>query len=512
MIREFFQNSIDAKSENIEFNLDVNETDQRICTITFKDDGVGMSRDTILNKLLSLGGTTKSTESTTGELTVGGFGAAKMILLFAHDSYSIKTQDNHVIGSGGEYVINKLSDDDYVNGTEVVVNTNISDFEDGYYADSNDSGHHLKNYFIQSFNTFISNSLIDGVKIKTNFNYFDYSTPYVNKKIIDCGGVDIIFDFPDNQFEISKIKKSNSSRKVQILVNGVYMFQDYINNNYEFVDNIKYNIKIDSTKVLTTNRDGFSNLHKDVFEKAINGFLKGISEAKKVVDSETHLDVDYSDYVGTDKHAAKIKAAEESDEDVVDGSATIVGCYYKAVNDSRASFEKSVEKSTESAIKDDLEVLNNTYESLNLNKNDVIKNLALINISDCDNYDSDFVNTFGLFIKSEVLKVLNDCKEKKSSSVNIFKSINDDGDFIFKVGYSDFFHIGFDFSKDESNETCYLTKLGDNNVIAFNVDKISQISIDCYKDFISKHINLLVAIKDNQYNDSNLFATIAKMI
>lgn len=105
--REFLQNPNDAKAKLIEFVFDMARR-----TLTVTDDGTGMSRDTIINKLLVLGGSEKPPGS------VGGFGKAKELLFFSWERYEIHSRDNLVKGSGASYTIEPAN---YRQGTRCVV-------------------------------------------------------------------------------------------------------------------------------------------------------------------------------------------------------------------------------------------------------------------------------------------------------------------------------------------------------------------------------------------------------
>lgn len=88
LVREFFQNGVDAKGcTEIAITLNNNR-------LSFSNNGEPMSSEVLFGKLLSLGGTTK------GDGDVGGFGKAKEILLFCHHSFEIVTGDIKVSGSG----------------------------------------------------------------------------------------------------------------------------------------------------------------------------------------------------------------------------------------------------------------------------------------------------------------------------------------------------------------------------------------------------------------------------
>ena len=97
LVAELFQNAVDAGAKNIHFKFD--ET-----SYTCEDDGCGMDEDRLVSAMLTLGGSIKDSNST------GGFGAAKKLILFAHKSYIIITNDIHVQGECLSYNL--------VNGTK----------------------------------------------------------------------------------------------------------------------------------------------------------------------------------------------------------------------------------------------------------------------------------------------------------------------------------------------------------------------------------------------------------
>lgn len=105
LAREFIQNCVDAGACNIHilFNPDSR-------TLTVADDGCGMSRDILENKLLCMGGTSKR-----GDGTLGCFGKAKEILFFGWESYRIITRQAggptwRVDGIGSQYEIGAPSE------------------------------------------------------------------------------------------------------------------------------------------------------------------------------------------------------------------------------------------------------------------------------------------------------------------------------------------------------------------------------------------------------------------
>ncbi len=111
MIREFIQNSYDARAANIDFRLVGNEAGR--LDLYVDDDGVGMDEDTLLKVLLCMGGTRKL------DGAIGGKGWAKAILFFAHHGYTIRTGNLCVEGCGGEYRLSVESA--HVPGTSIKV-------------------------------------------------------------------------------------------------------------------------------------------------------------------------------------------------------------------------------------------------------------------------------------------------------------------------------------------------------------------------------------------------------
>ena len=100
-VREVLQNSIDARSSRILVDVRVENGNT---VITTDDDGIGMDRYTLENKLLALGGTGKAFQNG----AVGGFGRAKHLTMLCHLSYSVETREWLVQGSGAQYQLSQV--------------------------------------------------------------------------------------------------------------------------------------------------------------------------------------------------------------------------------------------------------------------------------------------------------------------------------------------------------------------------------------------------------------------
>lgn len=108
--REAIQNSVDAGATDIDCRV---EQVPEGFAISVSDDGRGMDEDTLLNKFLVLGGTTK----TRGD-TRGGFGKAKELLVLPWLAWSIHTRDRKVVGAGLDYQVEPAP---FRQGTEIRV-------------------------------------------------------------------------------------------------------------------------------------------------------------------------------------------------------------------------------------------------------------------------------------------------------------------------------------------------------------------------------------------------------
>lgn len=102
-IREILQNSMDSGATHI--TLSFEQIDAIRLKIIVADNGRGMTREVVVDKLLSLGSSGKDFKSG----AVGGFGKAKELLYFAQESYTIYTNDLKITGRGGAYEIEQSS-------------------------------------------------------------------------------------------------------------------------------------------------------------------------------------------------------------------------------------------------------------------------------------------------------------------------------------------------------------------------------------------------------------------
>lgn len=261
-VRECLQNSIDAIGKAIRKRL-IDKYDGLITinfdefsTVTIEDNGVGMDVQTIHDKFLRLGGTTKGDED-----SVGGFGIAKAVILGCGSWFSIETQDNYLCSDDlGKKPVAKVS---YRNGTRIVLkdvqtskNTVVGDDLDLFkysvleYVLSSDipyrvviNGHEYNPWFEKSRKTYRSPAT------------FNISSSMV----------------PDNtKLSINVFKDSNQNSKyLFVRLRGLTQFKQYLGWNANCHIVIDFNSKLDPRSVdypFSTNREGLKAQYQGILE------------------------------------------------------------------------------------------------------------------------------------------------------------------------------------------------------------------------------------------------------
>jgi hypothetical protein len=241
--REFYQNSIDAGATKIEVTFD-----EEAKTITITDDGWGMDKDVILNKLLVLGGSHK------GEGAVGAFGKAKEILFFSWLDYFIHSNEWVVKGQADSYSLDK---DEMFVGTKIVIHIQDDEWND-----------YMKNQFAN-----IASRIETRCKIFVNGE--EVETKYVKGKKIK-----------ETDFGTFYLQEGENDTFFHVRINGIWMFSRYIEGN-NLGGRLILELNKSSLECLTSNRDGMKYEFRQKLESTTNemvvdsiSFLK--PEKKKI--------------------------------------------------------------------------------------------------------------------------------------------------------------------------------------------------------------------------------------
>lgn len=211
IVREFYQNSVDADATEIRFTID--ELPNHYL-LTVKDNGTGMSIQDVEEKLLTMGGTDK------GENSIGGYGVAKQILYFAWSHWEIHSRDYKVVGSGCRYTI--------------VPN----EYTDGVYAIV-----HLEKDEPVTETTIQSYLKLCCPKVKTLVNGTEF-TEWTNQG-------ELFKSLPWAHLH----KKTGGNGYVNVQVRGVHMFSTWVSGETDIVVELSGNAR----EILTSNRDGLNN-------------------------------------------------------------------------------------------------------------------------------------------------------------------------------------------------------------------------------------------------------------
>lgn len=251
-VREALQNSIDAltsavKAKKItsdEAYVKIDFTDKS--ELSIEDNGIGMDLQTIHDKFLSLGGTTKGQDDMTG-----GFGIAKAVILGCGDWFSIHTQDNYMDSSFlGKKPIEKVS---WLQGTKLSMG-NVACGENKVIGDRLEE-------FKKEILDYIATSeipytvYINGKEVRPRFQ--------PSRKSVRSPKVFGITDsiIPDNtKLKINVYKNDrNGSKYMYIRLRGLTQYKMYLGWNSNCDITLDFQTKLDprSTEYpFSTNREG----------------------------------------------------------------------------------------------------------------------------------------------------------------------------------------------------------------------------------------------------------------
>lgn len=225
-IREAFQNGgPDAGASKIDITL----TDD--CVITFADNGKGMDVDTLKNKFLTLGETGKE-----GQDTIGGYGRAKIILAFVHNSYKIISHNYICEGKGSTYQINE--NDSFYQGVKLIVDLVWKNKQEIINAI----------HYVFRLSNFRGAVTLNGENVDCGYN---------KGRLVK----ELSFGY------IYHNKSSNIKNRIIYRVGGVWMFEGYTNLDSCITLEIHPSI---SREVLTSNRDSLQYQQREEIDQFIN--------------------------------------------------------------------------------------------------------------------------------------------------------------------------------------------------------------------------------------------------
>ena len=273
MAREFGQNGIDSGASNMSINI-MHHTDTDLTEVTVSNDGKPMTLDIIENKLMNIGGTTKTTEN--GD--VGGFGLAKLVLYMAHHSYTIQTGHHTVEGQNGTY---EIKDTPFYSGTinTVMIKGNVTDeLERNFRAFAN---------FCQWKGT-MAITRSDGERVGYDCSLRKGSF----RKDLSFGKL-----YTNKSFQ----------NKLIFRINGIPMFQKWVN----FEGCVIVEASKGSLETMTSNRDGLKWLYQREIESVIDAFTTNRSS---VLREEPTIEVFGDTYIEAGISKVSVNHSEETQQ------------------------------------------------------------------------------------------------------------------------------------------------------------------------------------------------------
>ena len=228
LAREFLQNSIDAGADRVDVAIDGERR-----TVTVIDNGCGMDEETILTRLLVLGGSKKA------EGSVGAFGKAKELLYFSWSRYWIETRNLEVKGRGADYEVREVA-------------TEVDGVASRIRIQKDESMKSIANAFraVAAKMETDARIFVDDQEVETQVKRGEL------KK--DLGWAKVYWTAEPNRWHMA------------VRIDGIWMFDRYIGEDY---GNVVLELERSSLECMTSNRDGL--VHK--YRLELDKYLKKLA-------------------------------------------------------------------------------------------------------------------------------------------------------------------------------------------------------------------------------------------
>lgn len=243
-VREILSNSMDCGSDTIKMHIKESGSGT---WASVENNGQPMTEEILVNKLLALGESGKNFQNG----SVGGFGKAKIIILFCHQSYSIRTGTIEVKGVGGDYEITR--DLPYFHGTRTDV------FMSGDYVDK----------------------LTDNTRTFCEYAQWKGSIS-LNDEQLKCS---LAKGSPRRELSFGTVYTNKSfENRLIVRIGGIPMFHHYTSMDRCVVVELSGT----SAQTLTSNRDGLVSTYRHALDAFINELTVDKRKALKVHQPKYH--------------------------------------------------------------------------------------------------------------------------------------------------------------------------------------------------------------------------------
>lgn len=344
-VRECLQNSLDAIKSAVSAGqikplagkIDITIDGDNI---TIADNGIGMNIQTLHEKFLTLGGTTKGDED-----NVGGFGLAKSVILGCGTGFKVRTQDN--IFTSEDLGKNPIQKTDFIQGTEITL-YNVQTGKGTTISDNPDS-------FLSSILDYILSSDID-VPVKVNGKDYEPFFKESNKTRRSLAQFNVDSSMiPDKTKLKLNVFKDDSvgSKYLYIRLRGLTQFKQYLGWNANCNIVLDFQTKLDPRAVeypFSTNREGLKAQYYGIIE-AIRD--KVTQSPLSISSNDEYKETFYDNVNGSIEQARAISASVSAKETqkiavelskVIDGIIPQGGCKVPSVLDRAKQYNSQLDE------------------------------------------------------------------------------------------------------------------------------------------------------------------------
>ena len=317
-VRECLQNSIDA-IRTAEKNGDIAQGEGYIhiswegSNLIIEDNGVGMNLQTLHDKFLTLGGTTKGDES-----NVGGFGLAKSVILGCGSGFKVETQDN--VFTNGDLGVNPIQKQDYRQGTRIT----LKNVQVGKGKSIEDDSDRFK---CAVYDYVFTSQIPEDIKVTVNHRDYDSYKRFVQTSSTRRApavfniGKDII---PKNtKIRVNVYKTNNdSSGYLYVRLRGLTQFKQYLSWNATFHVVLDIDTKLDPRDVdypFSTNREGL----KAQYQGILSAISDKVSQSPIAISDHSNYKETFYDNKTSNAERNRVIASQLISKDLMKAANTV---------------------------------------------------------------------------------------------------------------------------------------------------------------------------------------------
>lgn len=372
-VRECLQNSIDA-IRTAEKNGDIAKGEGYINIswenndLIVEDNGVGMNLQTIHDKFLTLGGSTKGNDN------VGGFGLAKSVILGCGTGFKVETQDN--VFTDEDLGVNPIQKQSYRHGTRIT----LKNVQVGKGKTLEDEPERFRSAV---YDYVFASQIPEDIRVTVNGE--DYESCKVFTQTPATRRTPAVFNITkdiiprDTKLRINIYKTEDSFGYLYVRLRGLTQFKQYLSWNADFQVVVDIDTRLHPRDVdypFSTNREGLKSQYQ--------GILLAISDkvSKSPIAISDHSNYKETLYDNTSSSAERnrIIATHMISKDLVQAANTVSKVVANAIPEGSYSVPSVAEKIQHLNI-----LVEKTADAYDMTKDEVVKGLNTENLQTLNN-------------------------------------------------------------------------------------------------------------------------------